>query len=183
VIEENKYIIADIMSKNLIAVGPKATAKSASETMIKNEIGSLVVKENGEVVGIITDRDFAKAALTNRDVSKAKVGELMSTNLVHVDSKLSLQEAVSVIRKHKIRHLLVKSPSGIVGIVSVRDILSTLIEEITEQNTTLNQKIGELEKFYKIAIDRELIMVKLKKRIHELEEKTGEKSNFAEFLS
>jgi CBS domain-containing protein len=63
VIEENKYIIADIMSKNLIAVGPKATAKSASETMIKNEIGSLVVKENGEVVGIITDRDFAKAAL------------------------------------------------------------------------------------------------------------------------
>jgi septation ring formation regulator EzrA len=66
--------------------------------------------------------------------------------------------------------------------VSVRDILSTLYEEIREHNTRLKKKIDELEKFYKVAIDRELVMVRLKKKVMELEKGLDEKTDFGSLL-
>ena len=181
-IEGYKFIIADIMTKEMIEVAPDTSGKEAAAKMKEGGVSSLVVKEKGELVGIITDKDYVKQTSAGKDPSKFKVGEMMSTNLISVDPKLSLREAAEVIREHNIRHLLVKSSAGFVGIVSVKDILSTLYEEIREQNRELKTKVDDLEKFYKIAIDREIVMVKLKKRIHDLEMRLGEKTNPAEYL-
>jgi CBS domain-containing protein len=183
-VEDNfNYIIADVMSKDLIGVAPDSTARDAANTLIENKINSLVVKENGRVIGIVTDRDFAIKTADGKKLDKIKVKDMMSKELITVDPNLSLREAAEVIREHNIRHLLVKSKAKeFVGLVSVKDILSTLFEELKDQNTKLNKKIEELEKFYKVAVNRELIMVKLKKRIHELEERVGEKVDIAEYL-
>jgi CBS domain-containing protein len=181
--DDPNYIIADVMSKDLISIAPASTARDAANSLIENKINSLIVKENGQIIGIVTDRDFAIKTADGKKLDKIKVKDMMSTKLVTVDPNLPLRDAAAVIREHNIRHLLVKSKANeFVGLVSVKDILSTLFEELKDQNTKLNKKIEELEKFYKVAVNRELIMVKLKKRIHELEDKVGEKVDLAEYL-
>lgn len=177
------FIVSDIMSKDIIDVSSDTSSKKAAEVMLENKISSLVVRDGSQVVGIVTDKDFVRLTSMGKDLGKARVKDMMSTELVTVHPKLSLQEAAIVIGKSDIRHLLVKAPSGHVGLVSVKDILSALYKEIKEQNTKLKNKIDELEKFYKAAVGRELVMVKLKKRLRELEERLGEESDLAEILS
>jgi CBS domain-containing protein len=180
---EEKYIVADVMSNVLVDVALETTAKDAAEIMVENGVSSLLVKEKDSAVGIVTDRDFTVASASGKNLSEFKLKDLMTENILSVDPKVSLREAIEILRSHNIRHLLVKTNSGdYVGLISIKDLLSTLFEEIKEQNKKLVRKVSELEKFYKIAIDRELVMVKLKKRIHELEKKLGEQSDLAELL-
>ncbi len=181
---EEKYIVADVMSKVLVDVALETTARDAAEIMVENGVSSLLVKENGSAVGIVTDRDFTESSASGKNFSELKLKDMMTESIISVDPKVSLQEAIEVIRSNNIRHLLVKSNSGdFIGVISVRDILSTLFEEIKERNAKLKRKVNELEKFYKVAIDRELVMVKLKKRIHELEKRLGEESDLSQLLT
>jgi len=183
VTEKDKFIIADIMTKDLIFIAPDATAKDAANVMIENLINSVIVKENDVVIGIVTDHDFKRVATSTTEIGKLFVREIMSSDPISISPSYTLPEAVEVIKNRNIRHLLVKSPSGVyVGIVSVKDILSTLFEEINIRNKRLQGKIGELEKFYKVAVKRELVMVKLKKRVYELEKKLGIESDLSELL-
>jgi CBS-domain-containing membrane protein len=106
----------------------------------------------------------------------------MSSDLISVDPKITINEATKIILEHDIRHLLVKSRREFVGVVSSKDLLKKVFQELNDQNKTLHSKITELEKFYKVAVDRELIMVKLKKRIRDLEEKVNLKIDSSEFI-
>ncbi len=180
---ESKFIVADIMSRDLVSVSTEMSLKDAAKIMIEEGVSSVMVTENEKIVGIITDRDYTRAALISNDFGKTKVKELMSKKLISVAPKEPLQAAAENIRKHNIRHLLVSSKKDeYIGVVSVRDVLGTLVEEIREQNKKLKMKIDELEKFYRVAIDRELVMVKLKKRIRELEKKHGEEGDVTELF-
>ena len=179
---EENYIVSDIMSRDLIGIDPESTAKSAAELMKKHTVSSLVIKQNDDIIGIITDKDFTNYTSTGMDLNKLSVKKMMSTNLIFVDPNLSLRDASEIIRKHNIRHLLVKSRTAFVGVVSVKDLLSTLYEEIKNQNKLLLRKVDELEKFYKIAVDRELIMVKLKKKISEMEKELGKEIDPATYI-
>jgi CBS domain-containing protein len=182
-IEEPKFIISDIMTKDLVIVKPETTVLEAAQVMMENGISSLIVNKNGKTLGIVTDRDFTRVVASEKDLRTLKMRDIMTTDLISLAPKLTLADASETIRKHNIRHLLVKSPNDdYIGMLSVRDILSTLLEELREQNIKLRSKVEELEKFYRVAIDRELIMVKLKKRIHVLEKELGVESDPKEYL-
>jgi CBS domain-containing protein len=181
---DEKYIVSDVMSKVLVDITSETTAKDAAEIMVENGVSSLLVKDKGSALGIVTDRDFTKAGASGKNMLELKLKDIMSKNLKSVGPEVSLQKAIEVIRIHNIRHLLVKSNSGdYIGVVSVKDLLSTLFEEIKVQNSKLKRKVNELEKFYKVAIDRELVMVKLKKRIHEIEKELGVESDLSQLLT
>lgn len=182
VLDLNRFIISDIMTKDLVSIGPKATIVEAAGIMNENHIRSIVIKDKNEIVGILTDRDLARIIAETDDIKNILVRELMSVDLVTIPPSLSLQESAEVIRKNNVRHLLVKNRDGFVGIVSVKDILSTLYEELKDQDRQLKRKISELEKFYKVAIDRELVMVRLKKRVNELEKKVGESTDISKYI-
>ncbi len=184
VTDAEKYIIADVMSKVLIGVTSDSTTSEAAGIMTENGVSGLLVKDAGRVVGIVTDRDFTHEVASGKNLKDLKIGDLMTAKIVSVDPTISLQEAVEAIRKHNIRHLLVKSESSdYLGMVSVKELLSALLEEIREQNIRLKGKVDELEKFYKIAVNRELVMVKLKKRVYELEKKLSIESDLADLLT
>ncbi|HDH28567.1 MAG TPA: CBS domain-containing protein [Euryarchaeota archaeon] len=184
VTDADKYIIADVMSKVLIDVASDTTAGDAAEIMIENGVSSLLVKDSGTIVGIVTDRDFTRETARKSSFDSLTLRDMMSTDLVSVAPTISLQEAVETIREHNIRHLLVKTADDeYIGMVSVKELLSVLFEEIRQQNIRLKGKIAELEKFYKVAVDRELVMVKLKKRIYELEKTLGVESDLAALLT
>jgi CBS domain-containing protein len=178
----SNFIISDIMSSDIISVSPDTTLKEASKTMLENGISSVAVKSKGKILGIVTDKDFVKLLSSGKELDNTKMSEIMSTELIDVDSKITLQEASELTKKHDIRHLLIKGPRGYVGIVSLKDIIETLYEELKEQNFKLKDKIEELEKFYRLAVGRELTMVKLKKQIAEMEKKLGNHGDLKEEL-
>ncbi len=184
VTDVEKYIVADVMSKVLIDVTADTTANDAAEIMVEHGVSSLLVKDSGPMVGIVTGRDFTREAASGKNLKNLKVRDMMSADIISVDPSTTLQAAVGTLRQHNIRHLLVKTESGeFIGMVSVKELLSALFEEIREQNKRLKAKVNELEKFYKVAVDRELVMVKLKKRVYELEKKLGVESDLAELLT
>lgn len=180
--EEVKFIVSDIMSAPIVDVPPGTSVAKAAQVMLEKGISSLAIKEDGHIVGIVTDKDFVKLISKGGRPEKTKIRDIMTTELIHVDPKLTLQEAAEVTKKHNIRHLLVKTSAEYVGIVSVKDIIENLYEELKEQNTKLRAKIDELEKFYRVAVGRELTMVKLKKKIRELQKRLGEPEDLEETL-
>jgi len=171
------------MSKELVIVKSGAKADDAASVMVNNDVSSLIVRDNGETMGIVTDRDFTRAAAKGLRLDKMTVGKIMTKEIKSIEPTASLKEAADFISRYNIRHLLVKSSTDdYVGVISVKDLLGNIFEEMEDHNMRLKKKIEELEKFYKIAVNRELVMVKLKKRINELDEKTGEKTDMARYL-
>lgn len=120
--------LSDIIVKNIISIPFNASIKEASEVLLKRGISSIVVEKEGEIIGIATDRDFVKLVLFEEN--HTCVEEIMSPNLITVNSEADLLAAVKLMGKHKIRHLLIKENDKIIGIVSLRDILKIEPETI-----------------------------------------------------
>jgi CBS domain-containing protein len=120
--------LSDIMARDIVSVPPSASIKDTAETLLKRGISSVVIKKGEEIVGIVTDRDFVKLALYEKNSACAE--EIMSSDLITIDPETDLIGAVKLMGKHKIRHLLVKESDKIIGIVSLRDILKIVPEAI-----------------------------------------------------
>ncbi|MEE9611164.1 MAG: CBS domain-containing protein [Desulfatiglandales bacterium] len=113
--------VGDIMSTEIVSISSEASIRDAAELLIEKGISSLAVLESGEVIGIVTDRDFVKVA-TNEDTPK-NIGEIMSKSIVTISPDENVLEAVRLMGKLRIRHLVVKDDGKPVGILSLRDIL------------------------------------------------------------
>jgi acetoin utilization protein AcuB len=120
--------VKDFMTQNPIIVSPLENIENTSQVLIENGIHQIPVVSNGNLVGIVTDRDL-KIALSEdlRDPS-LNVGSVMSRNPVTVTDDLKIVEAAKIIRKRRFNALPVVNKKGeLVGILTVRDILDGLI--------------------------------------------------------
>jgi acetoin utilization protein AcuB len=120
--------VKDFMTQNPIIVSPLENIENTSQVLIENGIHQVPVVSNGNLVGIVTDRDL-KIALSGdlRDPS-LNVGSVMSRNPVTVTDDLKIVEAAKIIRKRRFNALPVVNKKGeLVGILTVRDILDGLI--------------------------------------------------------
>ncbi len=120
--------VEDVMSKDLISVPPDSSVRDAAQLLIEKGISSLVVIDSGEVVGIVTDRDFVK--MDTLDDHPNNVGEIMSKDLITIGPDKHVLEAVRLMGKHNIRHLVVTDEEKHSGIISLRDILKIEPEAI-----------------------------------------------------
>jgi CBS domain-containing protein len=98
--------IPEIMARDIISVPSSASIREAAEVLKDEGISSVVVEEGGEIIGIVTDKDFVRMALLEK--RPRCVGEIMSPKLVAVDSGASVLDAVKLMGRHGIRHLLVE---------------------------------------------------------------------------
>lgn len=119
------------------AVSPDATVYEALELMAERDIGGLPVVAGGKLVGIFTERDYArKVILRGRSSRTTSVRELMSNAPVTAGPDLSLRGAMAVMKEHHIRHLPVLQEGTLMGLVTIRDIVDMIIsmqeEEISE---------------------------------------------------
>ncbi|MEE9910442.1 MAG: CBS domain-containing protein [Deltaproteobacteria bacterium] len=123
--------VKDILSaKNgkIESISPKATVYEALEKMSEKEIGALVVMENKKVVGIFSERDYArKIILLGKTSKKTPVKEVMSTNLVSVTPDTSVEDAMVLMTGKHVRHLPVFEKTKFVGIISVGDVIKCII--------------------------------------------------------
>lgn len=119
---------SDVMTKEIISIPVGTSIKEAANTLIENGVGSIGIEKGGEIVGIVTDRDLVKFIGGGE---KAKnVEEIMSSPLITVPPDMDLLEITRTMGKNKIKHLFVKENHKIVGIVSLRDVLTVMPEYI-----------------------------------------------------
>jgi CBS domain-containing protein len=123
------------------SVSPQDTVYRALERMAEKNVGALLVVENGLMVGIFTERDYArKIILMGRASLDTPVEEIMTKDMVTIDSEQTIEECLELMTKHRIRHLPVMEHGRLVGMVSMRDVIDVIISR--KQDT-----IDNLENF------------------------------------
>ncbi len=127
---EAEIKIEDVMTKELVSAEETLPIAKAAQIMVDKGISSLTVSRQGKIVGIITERDFVRWCATRKCDSAAPISRMMSTQLITIEPSADLLQAVRLMGRHRIRHLLVKKGDDIAGIVSLRDMLKILPESI-----------------------------------------------------
>mgnify|MGYP001562245919 FL=1 len=116
--------VAKIMSKQPKTVGPGVSIVSAAKKMQTARVGSLFVKKGKKLVGIVTDTDIVRRAVsTNKSLSKMTVEKIMTTPICTIEGSQPVDDAQDMMGDLGVRHLAVTQGGEIVGVVSVRDVM------------------------------------------------------------
>jgi CBS domain-containing protein len=108
---------------------PDASVYNALQLMAEKNIGALIVFEGDRMVGLISERDYArKIVLKNKFSRETAVAEIMSRDVVTVAPDKNLEECMEVITEHRVRHLPVVEEDRVLGIISIGDIVKGIIE-------------------------------------------------------
>jgi CBS domain-containing protein len=111
-------------SGEVLKIEASATVYDALVKLVEANVGSILVTEGGEVVGIMTERDYLrKIAVLGRTSHETTVREIMSSPLVCVTPETPIEEAMAIMTDRRIRHLPVAQGDDIVGIVSIGDVV------------------------------------------------------------
>jgi len=125
--------VRDILSAKdgkIQSISPKATVYEALEKMSEKEIGALVVMENKKVVGILSERDYArKIILQGKSSKNTLVQEVMSANLFSVTPDTKVEDAMVLMTGKHVRHLPVFEKNKFVGIISIGDVVKIVISQ------------------------------------------------------
>jgi len=123
--------VGDIMTADVKTVSPSDTFAEAARVLASNRISSVVVKDGDHVAGIITERDVVRAVAEGVDPATVSVGDRMTKELATVDRKTDVSDAARLMAERRIRHLPVVDKGSLSGMVSIRDLTSWAIEEMT----------------------------------------------------
>jgi CBS domain-containing protein len=114
----------------IFSVEPDTIVYKAIELMSEKNIGGLLITENGKLVGIFTERDYARKLILKGKSSKdTTIGELMTKNPFTVNSDSSIEECMQIMSDKRFRHLPVVDNDNLVGIISIGDVVRFIIEE------------------------------------------------------
>ncbi len=115
--------VGDIMTKNVIAVTPGDTAFRAAELMTSHNIGAVPVVDNGEVKGMLTDRDIVLRCVSKgQDPKSVEVSEIMTPGALFVSSGQSVSDAIDIMAAEQVRRLPVVDNGKLAGFLSFADI-------------------------------------------------------------
>jgi len=114
----------------IFSVEPTTIVYAAIEVMAQKNIGGLLICENGKLVGIFTERDYARKLILKGKSSKdTPIGELMTKNPFTVTLDSSIEECMQLMSNRRIRHLPVVENGDLVGVISIGDVVRFIIEE------------------------------------------------------
>ncbi len=132
----NVQTILKNKTKPLITIPANATVYEALKIMGEYNIGALLIIEEGNLIGIISERDYArKIVLKGKNSHETLVGDIMTRNLFTITLKDSIETCMGLMRDKHIRHLPVLENSKVVGMVSIGDVVNVIIES---QKATIN---------------------------------------------
>ncbi len=111
-------------------IAPEAKVIDALKLMSDKDVGALVVASKERLVGIISERDYArKVILMGKSSLETRVKEIMTANVYYVFPETTTQECMALMSKNRIRHLPVMQKKKLVGIVSIGDIIKSVISQ------------------------------------------------------
>ncbi len=118
------FKVRHIMTKDIISVKHNSSIAEAASTLVKNDVGSVIVAKEGKPIGIITEVDILKRCCIGKACSiEQKAEEIMSAPLITIEADAAIGEAAKLMSDNKIRRLLVTEKGVIVGIITEKDVL------------------------------------------------------------
>ena len=122
--------LLDQKGHEVLSIGPDDSVFDAIKEMANNNVGSLVVLEGEKLVGIITERHYARNVfLKGRSSPETTVGEIMSTHVVCARPEQSVEECMAVMTDKAVRHLPVLEKKQLIGVVSIGDLVKNIISD------------------------------------------------------
>jgi CBS domain-containing protein len=115
--------LADIVKPDFLTVAPEDTLGEVAEQMTRKNVGAVIVKDFGRLIGILTERDMLRAMAARVHTSDARVRQFMTEDPITVAPDMDLEEAAQIMLDHGFRHLPVVDGSTVIGIVSLRRVL------------------------------------------------------------
>jgi len=111
-------------------VAPEETVYNAIKLMAEKDVGALPVILNGDLVGILSERDYTrKVILQDRASKHTRVMEIMTREVFHITPAMSIDECMRIMSKNHFRHLPVVLDNELIGIISILDVVKALINE------------------------------------------------------
>ena len=131
--------IRDIMKKNIVTIEKDQTVLQAAQLMKENDISFLVIVENGDPVGVLTERDFVqKFCIENKKSDTIMVSEIMSYKFRWVEPTTEIEVAIQKMLNNNIRRLLVLDNKKLVGVITQTDLSSYLRDKLLVDGTIKN---------------------------------------------
>ena len=122
--------ILDTKGYAIWSIHPQESVFAAIQQMAEKEVGALVVLEGDAVVGIISERDYArKVVLKGRSSRQTEVRDIMTPDVISVRLHQNVDECMTIVTERRIRHLPVLDSGRLVGIISIGDLVKTIIVE------------------------------------------------------
>jgi len=119
----NSTFVNQVMSKNVLTLDKSTSLQEAAENMKKLNVGCVIVTENNNPIGIITERDFVTKIVAEGRPLFTEIQEVMSSPLITIDSEETIWEASELMKEKSIHKLPVKENEQIAGIVTTTDIV------------------------------------------------------------
>jgi CBS domain-containing protein len=116
--------LAEIMTADVFTVSPDSPVAEAAAAMVKGRFGSAVVMEGQTLVGIFSERDVLRAAASGSDLTLSPVSRWMTHEPETVEPGTDSERAAEIMLGHGFRHLPIVDGTALVGIVSLRDLIS-----------------------------------------------------------
>ena len=133
--------LLDAKGTAIYAVGPQQPVLDALRQMAERHVGALLVMEGDELVGVVSERDYArKVILLGRSSADTSVAQIMSTPVITVRPDDTVHDCMSLMTEKRVRHLAVVADGEVIGVVSIGDLVKAVIEEQQHQ-------IEDLERF------------------------------------
>jgi len=137
---------ADILAgktSDLLTIDADASVLEAARQMIDANVGSMIVTVDGEITGIVTERDYLRrVVLEEKGDRETTVGEIMTTPLIVVTPATSVDECMSIITERRIRHLPVAEEGDVIGLISIGDVVKFTSTQQTAQIRYLTDYIN-----------------------------------------
>ena len=132
--------ISDVLKSKgdtVVSISPEATVYSALELMASENIGALLVMKDKHLVGMLSERDYArKVILEGRSSLKTTVDKIMSTKILYLTPSMSVDEGLAVMSDKRCRHLPVIKDKELIGMVSIGDLVKA---QVADKNFLISQ--------------------------------------------
>ena len=136
------YLLA-FKPKSVWTVGPETPVLEAIQVMADKHIGALPVMRDDELVGIVSERDYArKVILLGRSSAETPVWQIMTSDVVTVSPEDMVHRCMEIMTERRIRHLPVVEKGKLIGIISIGDLVKAVIEEQQQTITQLERYIS-----------------------------------------